>query len=104
MDNPFSPGGLATAPAAISLAEVLFCPVDSAGQETGAPIPVRLDAQGTADISGLPSHIQSRLGSLGTPDEMHLGYLKPRDGARFLAALVRNSNGYEVFRLPKKND
>jgi hypothetical protein len=101
MDNPFSAQGQATAPAPIRLTEVLYCPVDPEGRESGAPVPVKLDAQGSADISGLPWHVQSRLGSLGTPDEMHLGYLKPQDGARFLAALVRNSNGYEIFRLPE---
>jgi len=78
---------------------ILYHLLDSSGQPTGNTIPVVLKEDGIADISGLPMHLQDSLSSLGTPDELHQGFLKPEDGARFMLALVRNSNGYANFSL-----
>lgn len=78
---------------------ILYHVLHGTGKPTGETIPVELKDDGSADISGLPMHLQDSLATLGTPDELHMGFLKPQDGARFLLSLARNSNGYTNFSL-----
>ncbi len=78
---------------------IYYFPTDAQGNATGKPIAVSLNDDGSADISALPAALQDRLSRLGTPDEFHLEFLRPKDGGKFLLALVRNSNGYTNFSL-----
>ncbi len=99
MDNPFVPNAPTNPTAPDELNNVYYFPLDAEGKRVGEPIAVKLGADGVADISGLPMHLQDSLRSLGTSDELHQGFLKPEDGKRFMLALVRNSNGYNNFGL-----
>ncbi len=77
---------------------VYYFPIDGAGNETGEAIPVSLKADGSVDLSHLPSDMVRTYEVMGIPDEMHLGRLYPRNGEAFLQALLRMTNGYVRFR------
>ena len=76
---------------------IYYFPIDATGKETGEAIPVTLDANGVADISKLPPDIQD-VALTSAQDITHTMALGPKDGARFLNALLRMTNGYIRFR------
>lgn len=76
---------------------VYYHPVSADGEPSGADVPVSLNPDGSADISGLPLDIQGRLNAFGVPDMLRINSLFPKDGRKFMVALARNSNGYANF-------
>lgn len=81
-----------------AITRIYFFPVDAEGNETGEPVEVPLAADGSADVSRLPPAVRARLETVGVRDELGTGTLLPKDGARFLKALLRSANGYTRFR------
>ncbi|MBI5654166.1 hypothetical protein HZC53_00710 [Candidatus Uhrbacteria bacterium] len=80
---------------------IYYFPTDAKGNEVGEPIEVKLQQDGSADISALPEQLRKTLEAFGTPDELHFGQVFPKDGARFLKLLLNNANGYRRFRLER---
>lgn len=76
---------------------IYYFPIDAMGKETGDAIPVELDANGVADISKLPADVQDVV-LTSASDVTGTKLLSPQDGARFLNALIRMTNGYIRFR------
>jgi hypothetical protein len=81
----------------MALERVYYFPVDAAGDE-GAPVEVGLRPDGTVDLSRLPERLQAFLADQGmkAPGEPKVWF--PKDGVRFLQALVDGSNPYRRFR------
>lgn len=77
---------------------IYFFPVDANGNEVGEPILVDVAADGSANLERLPAHLRSHLEAAGVPDEMHRGQIFSKDGAHFLAGLLRSANPYRRFR------
>ncbi|MBU1034845.1 hypothetical protein KKD42_03550, partial [Patescibacteria group bacterium] len=77
-----------------SIKKIYHFPINERGEEIGEPIPVVLRADGSADISLLPSNLKKHLTDFGVRDELHRGSIFPADGERFLRALLREANGY----------
>jgi hypothetical protein len=76
---------------------VYYFPVDHEGNEVGSPIQIGLNADGSADLSKLPPDLRSKL-ERGTSDDLRMGVISPKDGERFLRALLETTNGYMRFR------
>ncbi len=80
-----------------------YFPIDGDGNEIGEPIPVTLAADGSADLSRLPTELRKALEAFGVPDALHRDAIFPKDGERFLERLIEESNGYRRFRsTPEK--
>jgi hypothetical protein len=79
------------------VATVYYFPIDAQGNEVGEPMPIGLLPDGSADLSKLPTDIKMSLAS-GVTDELKLGRVLPKNGPRFLSALLYASNGYSRFR------
>ena len=79
------------------LTQIYYFPIDREGQETGIALPVQLKSDGSADISQLPSDMQQTLNTFGAPNDLR-SIVFPRDGKRFLEALLHQTNGYRRFR------
>jgi hypothetical protein len=79
------------------LERVYYFPVDAVGDE-GVPLEVSLLPDGAADLSRLPERLHAFLADQGmkVPGEPEVWF--PKDGARFLQALVDGSNPYRRFR------
>jgi hypothetical protein len=80
------------------LKRVYFFPQNPDGSETGEAIPVELKPDGNVDLSKLPEDMRSFLESCALPDEVHEGFLSPKDGKRYLMTLLRSSNQTMHFR------
>lgn len=81
-------------------AQVYYFPLNDEMEE-GAAIPVSLVEEGgklVADISALPSAMQSTLRRFGLPDAFHRESVFPTDGPAFLEATLRETNAYRRFR------
>lgn len=78
--------------------QVYFFPLDGQGKETGEALPVTLNEQGEADLSRLPADIRETLEFFGVQDRTHTFSLFPKDGGRFLEALLHSGNPYFRFR------
>lgn len=75
---------------------VYYFPVLDDGSE-GEPLVVKLGAGGEADLSALPEDVRKHL-AYGVPDRLHQGEILPAEGAAFLEALLRETDGYMRFR------
>lgn len=84
------------------LDHVYYFPIDAEGNDIGDPIKIGLNADGSADLSELPKNMKETLEAFGAPDEFRHHRLLPKDGKRFLAALLRLTNGYVRFRGSNK--
>lgn len=82
--------------------QVYYFPVNADGAETGEAILVDLNTDGSANLSRLPESVRSHL-SFGLPDEMHQSVYNPKDGQKFLLALLRKTNGYSRFRTSNEH-
>lgn len=82
-----------------SLKRIYHFPINEKGEEIGEPIPVVLQADGSADISLMPENLRKHYLNFGVPDELHQSAIFPTDGERFMKALLREVNGYRRFRL-----
>ncbi|MBP9869485.1 hypothetical protein KBC59_02930 [Patescibacteria group bacterium] len=83
--------------------QVYYFPVDHEGNEVGEPLAIGLNTDGTADLTKLPEAVIRDLTTSGVSDELKMGRVFPKDGARFLKALLHTSNGYRRFRSTIKN-
>jgi hypothetical protein len=79
------------------LTQIYYFPIDREGRETGIALPIQLKPNGSADISQLPSDLQNTLNAFGVPNNLR-SIVFPRDGKRFLEALLHQTNGYRRFR------
>ncbi len=79
-----------------NLTEVYYFPIDNEGNETGTPVRIGLNDDGSADLSALPEGLGKTL-EAGVGDPV-LGRVMPKDGARFLEELLRSANPYMRFR------
>lgn len=77
---------------------IYYIPLDTELNEAGPPIPITLNADGTADVSKLPQNLQERLSVFGIPNSTHTNSLFPKDGESFLECLPDISNLYMRFR------
>ena len=76
---------------------VYFFAADALGKEA-EPITIKLNADGSADLSQLPEKVRGHLTLFGVPDALHQGVILPKDGAAFLDALSDASNQAWRFR------
>lgn len=77
---------------------IYYFPTDAQGNENGEPCELKLNADGSADLTALPKKLRETLEQFGTMDELHLGPVYPKDGQHFLKSLLANANGYRRFR------
>ncbi|MFZ2803868.1 MAG: hypothetical protein WA001_01460 [Patescibacteria group bacterium] len=82
--------------------KIYYFPMDADGNETGKAILIDLNQDGSANVSRLPEELRERLETFGVPDALHQTLLLPKDGSRFLDALLRTANGYTRFRSTDK--
>ena len=81
---------------------VYFFAADALGKES-EPIAVKLNPDGSADLSLLPEKVRGHLTMFGVPDSLHKGVIRPKDGLAFLAALPDAGNQAWRFRAtPEK--
>jgi len=80
---------------------IYYFPIDGKGAETSKPLPIKLK-NGKVDLSALPTSLAKTLETFGAPDAMHRERIFPKDGERFLEALLRMTNGYLRFRSTAK--
>jgi hypothetical protein len=81
---------------------VYFFAADALGKE-GDPVAIKLNPDGSADLSSLPEKVRGHLTVFGVPDALHQGVIRPQNGAAFLEALTTASNQAWRFRItPEK--
>jgi hypothetical protein len=80
------------------LTQVFWIETDTDGNESGKTFAISLDADGTADLSQLPTEVRETLETFGTFDKLADRRLFPKDGAHFLRALLANANAYQRIR------
>ena len=87
----------------IKLNAVYLFRVDGNGNEVGSPIHIGLCADGSADLALIPSALRETWLVNGVSTSRGLEVVMPKDGERFLSALLQSTNGYRRFRTsPKK--
>jgi hypothetical protein len=79
------------------LTEVFYFPTDAGGNEAGAPVRIGLNEDGSADLSGLPENMRATYERFGAGDPI-AGRFTPKDGKKFLWALLQYSSPYKRFR------
>jgi len=84
-----------------TLEHVYYFPIDGQGNEVGEPVKIGLNADGSADLSGLPKEMRETYEAWGVPDELHNNRIFLKQGEQFLMALLRMTNGYVRFRSEK---
>jgi len=81
---------------------VYFFAADALGKEA-EPAAIKLNPDGSADLSLLPEKVRGHLAMFGVPDALHKGAIYPKDGAVFLDALPDAGNQAWRFRAtPEK--
>jgi len=58
----------------------------------GHPILIDLNEDGSANLSRLPDGLRETLESEGVPDPLRRSMIPPREGARFITALLYSTN------------
>ncbi len=76
---------------------IYYFPIDGEGKEKDA-LPIRLSADGSADVSALPEGVREHLSIGGIFAAGGLKPILPKDGEVFLQALLTLGNPYMRFR------
>lgn len=81
------------------ISRIFYIPIDGAGEELQDSRVIDLNPDGSANLQNLPAAMQETYRVLGVIDELHLGKIFPKEGERFLHALLASSTPYTRFRL-----
>jgi len=76
---------------------VYFSPVDADGKESGLSYPIPL-VENRVLLDKLPEDIRETLEAFGAPDETKTQRIFPKEGERFLQALLNMTGQYYRFR------
>lgn len=85
------------------LTRIYYIVLDGNGKEIGT-IPIALDDQGHADLSGLPAKLREKLQRFGASSTGCGGGIFPENGSLFLEELLRATTPHRRFKITVSDD